>query len=368
MTARGQRFFSEPGQRGLTLLELLLVVFILSSIALVTVSIVDSADEQLRYEDTRARIELVKKGIIGDPSVTVNNQPLISGFVADIGRLPKSIPELIYREPFGIDPLPEWQFYPEVGLWAGWRGPYIEPLLEKDQNDNPILTYRDGWDNRYEDVEEDLLLFGWKEFNGWDENDPYDPNNFELKIQSFGSDGDDIPPEQGYSMDYPLDHYITIIEKNDHMLDVCSLEMEVNVRNMSIFDIELRLMIIYPRHGSLDFNDMPPWPASDTERDETNYLSNKLTFKKGSEREDKFTFQTYSTNGKLVEKNIPCGLRSVVVVNNDTGKIIHDDEIDMVFPYMIYLIPRATTTQLPPKQYWTFGISSGQPGQLQEPP
>ena len=52
---------------GFTLLELLLVVFILSLIALSAVAIADRADEQLRYDDTNQHLQLIRRATIGDP-------------------------------------------------------------------------------------------------------------------------------------------------------------------------------------------------------------------------------------------------------------------------------------------------------------
>ena len=145
-------------------------------------------------------------------------------------------------------------------------------------------------------VAEDLLLFGWKVFDGWNENDP---KNFKLMMQSYGSDGDDGLAEQGYAADYPPEPFSTILEINDHMIDVCSLKMDVTLQNNTINDIVLRLMVIYPRHGSLEDDQMPQWPSSDSERDETNYLSTKLTFRRGIETSGAFSFQTRTSSNRI---------------------------------------------------------------------
>lgn len=337
MTARRKRSFPGPGQRGLTLLELLLVVFILSSIALVTVSIVDSADEQLRYEDTRARLELVKKGIIGDPSITVNNQPLISGFVADMGVLPNFLQELIERGPLPDDLLiPEWQFlqfdadYPQYGLWAGWRGPYLEALLEKDTNGFNMHTFRDGWDNP-----------GTAPFYGWKIFSPQDNNS--LTMQSYGSDGKE--GGNGYAEDYPQEP--TILEVHDYLIDVRPLKIDVKATSSFTSSIDIHLKLFYPELDE-NYNLIPSYKESNPVSIKPGFGTYQFSFLKTSDPND--------------PELVPWGVRYIVVFDETHDKY----RFDVTPPLEIRLIPRSALPTF--EQTWTFGISSGQPGKLQNPP
>ena len=105
---------------GFTLLELLLVVAILSALALGTISLIDETDEQLRFDDSKTRLKQIREAIIGDLSSHIASPPSVSGFVADIGRLPNNVSELLNQ-----GNLPSWSYDQTSGIWAGWRGPYI---------------------------------------------------------------------------------------------------------------------------------------------------------------------------------------------------------------------------------------------------
>ncbi len=128
--------------KGFTLLELLIVVFLLSMVALSAASFLSEVDDQLRYEDSLARIANVREAALGR-TLTVDGRPLLSGFVSDIGRLPDSLAELLRP-----GPLPSYAFDPATGLAAGWRGPYLDVLPELLSGQRHL---RDGWGN-------DLLL------------------------------------------------------------------------------------------------------------------------------------------------------------------------------------------------------------------
>lgn len=75
-------------QHGFTLLELILVLLILSSLAVVTLNFVDLQDGQQRFSDTQRRISLLQTAILGFDQPVYNNQKRLSGFVNDNGRLP----------------------------------------------------------------------------------------------------------------------------------------------------------------------------------------------------------------------------------------------------------------------------------------
>lgn len=107
-------------QRGFTLLEMLLVVFILAALAATTSSVIDDAHDQARVDDTRNRLDLIRTAISGTDDVRAP----ITGFVADMGRLPVSIRELL--EDVSVPPTP-YRVDP-TGVGSGWRGPYLRTL------------------------------------------------------------------------------------------------------------------------------------------------------------------------------------------------------------------------------------------------
>lgn len=75
-------------QSGFTLLELVIVMFIIGLIASTPLLFIDNQDEQLRYEETLQKMELIRRALYQRESY--NNQPILSGFVVDNGTLPPS--------------------------------------------------------------------------------------------------------------------------------------------------------------------------------------------------------------------------------------------------------------------------------------
>ena len=73
--------------RGFTLLEMVLVVFILGILATIPLTFIENEDGQRRYEQSRQTMSSIREAIVKER--TYRGQPLISGFVADNGRLPR---------------------------------------------------------------------------------------------------------------------------------------------------------------------------------------------------------------------------------------------------------------------------------------
>jgi len=81
--------------QGFTLVELLVVMLVLVALSSITLDFTKDFAFQGRYEVTKDRYDKIKRAIIGRPDVLINGQPDISGFVADMGRLPNNIRELL---------------------------------------------------------------------------------------------------------------------------------------------------------------------------------------------------------------------------------------------------------------------------------
>jgi prepilin-type N-terminal cleavage/methylation domain-containing protein len=189
-------------QQGLSLLELLLVVVILSAASLLALELYGNNDNQLRFEQTRQRLQQIRHAIIGNP------QQNRSGFVQDMGRLPVNLRELV-QPPISCDggAVPdddpnnngvpddcEWEFDDDSGLWAGWRGPYLDTL----PGINGALSFRDAWGNTNPGAPEN---FGWR----------FETNaNGDVFVQSRGLDQQANPADAAtfaalndYERDYP---------------------------------------------------------------------------------------------------------------------------------------------------------------------
>ncbi len=148
-------------QRGLTLLELLVVLSILAVLSTVALTSSSGIADQARYEATQRTLENIRDAVIGPANQRdADGSLLVTGFVADMGRLPLATSEPVtggnvftLRElwenvndvaPHAVRPAtaanvdddPEADA--EVYLATGWRGPYLQL-----SPGNEVL--RDGW-------------------------------------------------------------------------------------------------------------------------------------------------------------------------------------------------------------------------------
>lgn len=247
-------------QTGLTMLELLMVVTILSAVAFMSLNQVTDNTAQIRFDDTKNRLDKLKYSIIGDRSRTVNGQPEIYGFVADIGRLPYNIYELLsneacedtnispYDEPTCLSNSKKWVnqrcldynylnktdcdpgagydwksnattpalplrnigSFSTTGLWSGWNGPYISGLTNSSDGEKDFL---DGWGR-----DDETANYGWffsLDKDDLDNSDGYgiadDDNDGILRLRSYGMDSIINPTTQTeydalkiYEKDYPF--------------------------------------------------------------------------------------------------------------------------------------------------------------------
>jgi len=232
-------------QAGFTLVEVLVVMLILVALASVTLDFTKDFAFQGRYEVTKDRYEKIKRAIIGRPDVLINGQPDISGFVADMGRLPLNIRELIDPAGYcqnGSDWSNKadcedagkgnstwltlcsnssytnqsdcetnnaiWKGWKTYGfctdntiddektcedssetwtpvLWGGWQGPYLS--ISKDISSD--TAYLDGWGNT-----NNLINYGWVY--------ALVDTDTGLNIQSLGQN--QAAAGSGYDEDFPV--------------------------------------------------------------------------------------------------------------------------------------------------------------------
>jgi prepilin-type N-terminal cleavage/methylation domain-containing protein len=213
---------------GFTLIEMTVVLLIMTLLAGVAIRETNSLSFQVRYEQTRERLERIREAILGNPRQIINGQQAVSGFVADMGRLPNNLHELLERKfcsdrrysydtcvANGGTPITQhdWEFDPSSGLWYGWRGPYLNISGSALDND----AFVDGWGSfAANSTDHD---YGWKLL-------PDAPEADELTILSYGKD-------QGAGgncsdSDYSGDCSVQIL-KRDYQLDI-SPGITVSVR------------------------------------------------------------------------------------------------------------------------------------------
>lgn len=200
--------------QGFSLLELLVVVSLLGLLALSATALVDNVDEQHRFDLTKSKLQQIRRAILGDSSRTLNGEPDISGYVADMGRLPNNIEELLKQ---GAQTA--WAAYPidvsapDVGdLYGGWRGPYLEALPETTG-----VAFRDGWGNP--DASGVDPNFGWNVTS----------TATGMSVKSYGSDGPTGTGTGVYEIDYPSTG--NLIEENEWQVDVSGVKFNVVLNN-----------------------------------------------------------------------------------------------------------------------------------------
>ena len=150
--------FKACNKRGLTLLELLLVLLIMSAVAWMSLASLTGGGNQIRFEDTRNRLRAIRAATLGESGVSSRENSLHSGYVVDNGLLPENI-RFLRGTPAGFrqygltqpvfDPTPDINGYNDgVGvettlsqaknqLMKGHRGFYLVGLLGG--------RFRDGW-------------------------------------------------------------------------------------------------------------------------------------------------------------------------------------------------------------------------------
>jgi len=123
--------------RGVTLLELLVVLMILSIVLTAAVKTWDVTLERGRAQTTATKLTQLVTVIIGDPDYIVAGQRADFGFIGDMGRVPDNLRELVVA-PSGSN---------------AWRGPYIRSTFNQSVDGFRI----DGWG--------DTIIYGRELYN-----------------------------------------------------------------------------------------------------------------------------------------------------------------------------------------------------------
>ena len=245
-------------QQGFTLLEMVLVLFLISLMASATLFLTENVEDQAKYDETKRRMEIIREGIVGDPTRTLNGETELRGFAMDIGRLPECMRELLSPEYCNGADIPLWKSDASTEISYGWNGPYLQTLPESDG----VTHFRDGYLNQASNNTADNLNSGWLNFNSMAGLGP-------LTIQSDNSDrtttSDDITVSK-------------LVSHNDYLVTLASHWQEIDVELELPFDDDftinandLRLRLNFPVDGEL-----PSLSADDDERDLTAGLSERF--------------------------------------------------------------------------------------------
>jgi prepilin-type N-terminal cleavage/methylation domain-containing protein len=149
--------------RGFSLIELLIALAILAAVTTIALRATSGLQGQAKYQATVRSLNEIQAAIVGSPNPrAANGSALVSGFVADTGRLPWfSVSSVDPLYPSGVaDPLieltsnpnaiPLYAYYSSnidssVIIGVGWQGPYINlsagPTFIRDGWGNSLLCY-----------------------------------------------------------------------------------------------------------------------------------------------------------------------------------------------------------------------------------
>ena len=175
---------------GLTLVELLVVTFILAAMAASVVAVTENVDRAQRQQATLDRLQALRVAALGPEQS--GGMPVAAGYVQDLGWLPSAAAHLAVggQMPLtagvGSLPVPTRQWVSAWRCWAGWGGPYLAPLPLRQA---PGSSWYDGWGNDWQ---------GWPTAQpAWAWQDPSDVDFHTLNVESWGPDGvdgaDDLP-------------------------------------------------------------------------------------------------------------------------------------------------------------------------------
>lgn len=127
------------GRQAMTLIELLIVTFILAAMATSVVAVTDSMDQAQRARQTFETLAAIRTASSG-PGPSAERLG-IGGFIQDLARLPEDGAALL-RNSAGAS---VYGYNSTWKVWSGWRGPYlVPPLLRATETSGTAFLY-DGW-------------------------------------------------------------------------------------------------------------------------------------------------------------------------------------------------------------------------------
>lgn len=116
-------------EKGVTLLELLIVLMIIGILVTAAVKTWDVSLQRSRFNSTLKEMDNLVWAIAGNPNLITGGKRSDFGYVGDIGMLPITLRDL----------------YENPSNFTHWRGPYIKPTFQE----SPSSYMIDAWGDTY---------------------------------------------------------------------------------------------------------------------------------------------------------------------------------------------------------------------------
>jgi len=219
------KYFSD---RGFTLLEMVLVIFLIGLAASSLVVVIGGVDDQARYEETARRYERILNAILGRSDLELNGSPVVSGFIADMGAVPDSIDDLIAK----------------TNITANYGAPENYGLIAGDfsQAVDGVVLLRHGWRGPYLSSAGSPTKDAWGgDFQlSWDDSIP------EFRFYSQGKDRADGPDPEEEDSYLEADYPSTNDPVSENLYQVTQGTLNLTFVNNTGANVELLVGILYP--------------------------------------------------------------------------------------------------------------------------
>lgn len=139
------------GERGFTLIELVIVIILLGIMSAVVVPKFGTLLLRSKINATKGDLMVIREAIVGSGDLVSGGLVSGAGYKYDVGASPSQLEDLITRQA-GVN---AWNKY----LQLGWNGPY----LQDDGNDD--YKY-DAWGNAYTLTDSSIVSNGPDELAG----------------------------------------------------------------------------------------------------------------------------------------------------------------------------------------------------------
>jgi prepilin-type N-terminal cleavage/methylation domain-containing protein len=128
-------------ENGFTLIEFLMALVLIAILSVLSINSITNTLNESQFNETVRRLQVIRKGLVGDTTLKQGKTRSDFGFLGDIGAIPTAAQGLSVL--FTNPGLPAWSVNTAPRFGLGWNGPYVK-------TDNTGDTYlKDAWGNSF---------------------------------------------------------------------------------------------------------------------------------------------------------------------------------------------------------------------------